>query len=64
MTIKKKAIQLIIKPDIYIVRLLIKPGLHEPQMQVEWSFTVVSSVVVERDAAKLSAQQRRSTTLE
>ena len=26
----------------------LKPGLHEPQLPVEWSVTLVSSIVVER----------------
>ena len=40
--------------------LSIKPGLHKPQVQVEWSVTLVYSIVVD-----LSAQsERRSTTIE
>ena len=34
-----------------------KPGLHEPQLQVEWSVKLVSSIVV-----KLKARFTRTTT--
>ena len=38
----------------------VKPGLHETQLPVVKSVTLVSSIVVKR----LSAQQRLSTTIE
>ena len=34
--------------DIVGFRLNLKPGLHEPQLHVEWSFTFFYSLVVER----------------
>ena len=39
-----------------------KPGLHEPQMPVERSIMVVSSIVVKLCCCMLPSQQRRSTT--
>ena len=31
-----------------VAHLFLKPGLHEPQLQVEWSVTFLYSLVVER----------------
>ena len=43
----------------------IKPGLHEFQLQVERSVTLVSSIVVEQRCCALkSSQQSRSITIE
>ena len=51
---------------------ILKPGLHEPHLSVERSVTLVLSILVEQrccalkrsSVARLSAQQRRSTTIE
>ena len=39
-----------IRSNVFVSNILlsIKPGLHEPQLPVEWNLTLVSSIVVER----------------
>ena len=39
--------QLVVKNFLVKLSSGIKPGLHEPQLQVEWSITLLYSMVVE-----------------
>ena len=51
--------------NVYIVqsKLFLKPGLRESQLQVEWSVTLLYSIVVERETRHSGAAKRARTII-